>query len=55
MKVFIPSISAESMLKLQSISATLYQKLLLLSQMNGNAIEFKTDDAKAYSKSALTK
>jgi two-component system, NtrC family, sensor histidine kinase KinB len=49
------SISVERMLKLQDISGTLDQKLILLSQMNGNAIEVKTDDAKAYSKSALTK
>jgi two-component system, NtrC family, sensor histidine kinase KinB len=55
LKVFKSSIAVEQMLKLQDISATLYQKLLLLSQMNSNAIEVKTDDAKTYSKSALTK
>jgi len=55
LKVFNSSISVGRVLKLQDISATLDQKLVLLSQMNGNAIEVKTDDAKAYSKSALTK
>jgi two-component system, NtrC family, sensor histidine kinase KinB len=55
LKVFKSSISVERMLKLQDISTALDQKLVLLSQMNGNAIEVKTDDAKAYSKSALTK
>jgi NtrC-family two-component system sensor histidine kinase KinB len=54
-KLFKSSLSVERMLKLQDISAALDQKLVLLSQMNGNAIEVKTDDAKAYSKSALTK
>ena len=42
------------MLDLQNKSGDLYQQLLLLSQMNGKAIEIKTDDAKASSKSALT-
>jgi two-component system, NtrC family, sensor histidine kinase KinB len=42
------------MLYLQNKSGDLHQRLLLLSQMNGNAIEMKTDDAKASSKSALT-
>lgn len=45
--------SAGSMLWLQNESGNLYQQLLLLSQMNGKAIEIKTDDAKASSKSAL--
>jgi two-component system, NtrC family, sensor histidine kinase KinB len=40
---------------LQNESADLYQKLILLSQMNGKALEIKTDDAKAASKNALTK
>ena len=40
---------------LQNESADLYQKLILLSQMNGKALEVKTDDAKAASKNALTK
>jgi methyl-accepting chemotaxis protein len=44
----------EVMLSLQNISGDLYQKLLLLSQMNGKALEAKTDDAKATSRSALT-
>lgn len=43
-----------SMLYLHNKSGELYQKLLILSQMNGNALEMKTDDAKASSKSALT-
>ena len=38
---------------LQNKSGDLYQQLSLLSQMNGKAIEVKTDDAKASSKSAL--
>lgn len=46
--------SVANMLYLQNKSGDLYQKLLLLSQMNGTAIETKTDDAKGYSKSALT-
>lgn len=44
----------ESILDLQRKSDFLYQQLLLLSQMNGRALEVKTDDAKASSKSALT-
>ena len=43
------------MLYLQNKSANLYQQLSILSQMNGKALEVKTDDAKASSKSALTK
>ena len=42
------------MIYLQNKSGDLNQQLLLLSQMNGKAIEVKTDDAKASSKSALT-
>jgi two-component system, NtrC family, sensor histidine kinase KinB len=45
---------ASGLLYLQNKSGDLHQKLLLLSQMNGNAIEMKTDEAKASSKSALT-
>jgi hypothetical protein len=41
-------------LYMQSKSGELYRQLLHLSQMNGTAIEVKTDDAKAASKSALT-
>jgi NtrC-family two-component system sensor histidine kinase KinB len=44
-----------SVLTLQNKSGSLYEQLLLLSQMNGKALEIKTDDAKASSKSALTK
>ncbi len=42
------------LLYLQNKSGDLNQKLLLLSRMNGKAIEIKTDDAKASSKKALT-
>jgi NtrC-family two-component system sensor histidine kinase KinB len=55
LKTVRSAMSAGGMINLQNKSASLHQKLLLLSQMNGNAIEVKTDDAKAYSKSALTK
>jgi methyl-accepting chemotaxis protein len=47
--------SIAGMLYLQNKSGNLYQQLLLLSQMNGKALEIKTDDAKDSSKSALTK
>jgi two-component system, NtrC family, sensor histidine kinase KinB len=42
------------MLILENRSVALYQLLTQLSQMNGKAIEVKTDDAKASAKSALT-
>lgn len=42
------------LLALQNKSEDLYQQLQILSEMNGRAIEVKTDDAKASSKSALT-
>jgi two-component system, NtrC family, sensor histidine kinase KinB len=47
--------SDASILYLQNKSGNLYQQLLILSQMNGKALEVKTDDAKASSKNALTK
>ena len=47
--------SAATLFYLQNKSGTLYQQLSILSQMNGKALEVKTDDAKASSKSALTK
>ena len=47
--------SAAGMLYLQNKSGNLYQQLSILSQMNGKALEVKTDDAKSSSKSALTK
>jgi two-component system, NtrC family, sensor histidine kinase KinB len=47
--------SAAGMLYLQNKSGNIYQQLSILSQMNGKALEVKTDDAKASSKSALTK
>jgi NtrC-family two-component system sensor histidine kinase KinB len=46
--------SVAGVLFLHNKSGDLFQRLLVLSQMNGNAIEMKTDDAKASSKSALT-
>ncbi len=54
-KFHIEPISAQEIPVLQSQSAALLQKLSLLSQINGNAIESKTDAAKSYSNSALTK
>ncbi len=47
--------SAGSLLYLQNKSGNLYQQLSILSQMNGKALEVKTDDAKASSQNALTK
>lgn len=47
--------TAAGMIYLQNKSGDLYQQLIILSQMNGKALEVKTDDAKASSKSALTK
>ena len=43
------------MLYLQNKSGNLYHQLSILSQMNGKALEVKTDDAKASSQNALTK
>lgn len=47
-------LSPEELLYFQKKQAFLEQQLLLLSQMNGKAIETKTDDAKVSSKNALT-
>lgn len=47
--------SATGLFYLQNKSGKLYQQLSILSQMNGKALEVKTDDAKASSKSALAK
>jgi methyl-accepting chemotaxis protein len=47
--------SVTGMLFVQNKSGILYQQLLILSEMNGKALEVKTDDAKASSQSALTK
>jgi len=44
----------ETLLNLQNKIAELHQQLEVLSQMNGKAIELKTDDAKVSAKSALT-
>jgi len=54
LKMIKSSNSASGILYLQNKAGALYQQLLLLSQMNGRALEVKTDDAKATSKSALT-
>jgi hypothetical protein len=47
-------LSDVNVLYLQNKSEELFGQLLSLSQMNGKALEVKTDDAKASSKSALT-
>ena len=47
--------SVSGMLYLQNKSGELFQQLLVLSQMNGKALEVKTDDAKVSAKSALTR
>ena len=54
-KLIKGEVPASGLLGLQDKSANLYQQLLLLSEMNGKAIEIKTDDAKASAKSALSK
>lgn len=46
--------NSDGFLDLQKGYAILYQELMKLSQMNGKAIELKTDDAKLSSKRALT-
>ena len=46
--------SVTGILYMQNKSGELYRQLTDLSQMNGTAIEVKTDDAKVASKSALT-
>lgn len=47
-------LKSEELSGLLLLSGELDQKLIQLSQMNGNAIESKTDDAKASATSALT-
>jgi len=47
--------SSEKILSVQNISAELLEQLVLLSEMNGKALEIKADDAKESSKSALTR
>lgn len=47
-------LSPEELLYFQKKQAFLEQQLVLLSQMNGKAIEVKTDDAKVSSRNALT-
>jgi len=52
---FIKSpLQADKVLYLQKKSGILYQQLVLLSQLNGKAMEVKADDAKVSSKKALT-
>jgi methyl-accepting chemotaxis protein len=46
--------TVSGMLSLQNKSGDIYQELTQLSQMNGKALEVKTDDAKASAQSALT-
>jgi two-component system, NtrC family, sensor histidine kinase KinB len=46
--------SEKEILLLQDKSGKINEKLLILSQINGSAMETKTEDAKAYSKRALT-
>lgn len=48
------NLSAKQILYFQQKAEFLQQQLVLLSQMNGKAIESKTDDAKISSKNALT-
>ena len=47
--------SDAEVLFLQNKAGDLYNQLIALSQMNGRALEVKTDDAKASSQSALTR
>ncbi len=54
LKLIKSPMSAGDMLILQDKAGVLYQQMLILSQMNGKALEAKTDDAKATAKSALT-
>jgi len=55
LKLIKSSVSVAGVLELQHNSENLFQQLLVLSQMNGKALEVKTDDAKTSSKSALTR
>jgi NtrC-family two-component system sensor histidine kinase KinB len=55
LKIIKLPLSTSGMRYLQNKSGYLYHQLMLLSQMNGKALEAKTDDAKASSKSALTR
>lgn len=54
LKIIQPGKPVPLFLNLQHRSEDINQQLFLLSKMNGRAIEVKTDDAKAYSKRALT-
>jgi NtrC-family two-component system sensor histidine kinase KinB len=47
--------SSGSVLNIQNIADHIYQQLVVLSEMNGNAILAKTDEAKVASKNALTR
>lgn len=49
------ALSDAGILFLQNKSGELYNQLIALSEMNGKALQVKTDDAKASSQSALTR
>ena len=53
-KIIKSAPSSARVLYLQNKSSDLHQQFVFLSEMNGNAIEAKTDDAKISSKNALT-
>jgi methyl-accepting chemotaxis protein len=54
MKIIKSPKTVTGLLSLQNKSGDIYQELTQLSQMNGKALEVKTDDAKASAQSALT-
>jgi NtrC-family two-component system sensor histidine kinase KinB len=54
MKYFKSPIRVENVLFMQNKFGNLYQQLVILSQINGKAIELKTQDAKVSTKNALT-
>jgi two-component system, NtrC family, sensor histidine kinase KinB len=51
----ITSSTSDNLLKIQATGSDLYLKLQLLSELNGKAIEQKTEDAKLTAKSGLTR
>ncbi len=53
-QMMVPHVQADNVLLQQKKFNLLQEQLLALSQMNGKAIEVKTDDAKLSSKDALT-
>jgi two-component system, NtrC family, sensor histidine kinase KinB len=54
LKIIKSSASVSEIIVMQRNFNDLYQKLSLLAEMNGKALEVKTEDAKASAKSALT-